>query len=149
MFSKKNEESPRQKNNTPSGFAINSIEKGTVIIGEVQAAGNFRVDGNVKGTIRCQAKLVIGPSGMVDGDVECQNAEISGGFKGKIAVSETLHLSSSASFEGEATTGKISIESGAKYHGSCSTHNSAAGIKEMKAASNGSDKYAEAEAISA
>jgi cytoskeletal protein CcmA (bactofilin family) len=148
MFNKKTEESPRQKNGSQAGFAINSIEKGTVIIGEVQAAGNFRVDGNVRGTIRCQAKLVIGPSGMVEGDVECQSAEIAGQFKGKIDITDTLHLSSSASFEGEANTGKISIESGAKYAGICNTHKSTSGIKEMKSAANGKS-YAEAEAISA
>ena len=128
MFGKKPEENQRAAGG--SNFSINSIEKGTVIIGDVQTTGNFRVDGNVKGTIKCKAKLVIGPSGMVEGEISCKNAELSGAFKGKIEIEENFILTSTADFSGECITNKISIESGASFNGSCLTNKSA--IKELK-----------------
>ena len=96
---------------------LNSIEKGTVIIGEVETAGNFRVEGKVKGNIACKSRLVIGNNGVVEGTVTCKDAHVLGTFKGEIKVEGTIHLAETAIFEGNIVTQKIRIESGAVFTG--------------------------------
>ena len=56
---------------------------------------------------------------MVEGDVNSQNADVSGVIKGKTAVSELLFLKSSSKVIGDIVTGKLVVEVGATFTGSC------------------------------
>jgi cytoskeletal protein CcmA (bactofilin family) len=96
------------------------IGAGTVIEGDVTTSGDIRIDGSLTGSIKVKGKLVIGISGSVDGEVHCQNADISGTMKGKITVSELLSLKASAKLIGDIITNKIAVEPGATFSGSCS-----------------------------
>lgn len=108
------------KNNGPEGTSVNLIGAGTVIQGDVTTSGDLRIDGTLTGTVKVKGKLVIGTSGSVDGEVACQNADISGALKGKITVSELLSLKVSAKLTGDIITNKIAVEPGATFTGSCS-----------------------------
>lgn len=107
------------KNNveTPS---VNIIGAGTFIEGDITTNGDMRIDGSLTGTINVKGKLVVGSSGMVEGEIICQNADISGTIKGKIGVAELLSLKSSSKLNGDIITNKIAIEPGAAFSGSCS-----------------------------
>lgn len=104
---------------TDSG-SVNIIGAGTSIEGDVVSSGDIRIDGNLKGTLKTRGKLVVGPSGSVEGEVSCQNADISGNLRGKLVVTDLLALKSTAKLSGEITTGKLAIEPGADFSGSCS-----------------------------
>lgn len=108
--------------------AINRIVEGTQIQGDIQCESNLRIDGLFKGDILTKGRLVIGPSGKVDGTVTCQHADIEGLIEGKIAVQQLLSLKSTARIEGDIITDKLSIEPGAVFTGSCSM---GAKVKEM------------------
>jgi cytoskeletal protein CcmA (bactofilin family) len=97
----------------------NTIVSGTTIKGEISAGGDFRIDGTLVGSINCKGKIVIGQSGTIEGEVQCQNADISGTINAKILVEQLISLKSTASLTGDVVTGKISIEPGAKFNGSC------------------------------
>jgi cytoskeletal protein CcmA (bactofilin family) len=97
----------------------NTIVSGTTIKGDVSASGDFRIDGTLIGSIKCKGKIVVGETGTIEGEIECQNADLSGTIKAKINVEELLALKASAKFNGEVVTNKISIEPGAKFSGSC------------------------------
>jgi len=56
---------------------------------------------------------------VVEGEIICQNADIEGSVKAKLQVSELLTLKSESNFEGDVTTGKLAIEPGAKFSGTC------------------------------
>ena len=96
------------------------MAQGTSIVGDVKSNGDFRIDGTLKGTLSVKGKLVVGPSGHIEGQIECQNADVSGEIKGKINVSELLMLRSSAKINGDIFTGKIAIEPDAQFTGTCS-----------------------------
>jgi len=98
---------------------INLIGKGTMIIGDLKANGDIRIDGSLNGKLHGKGRVVIGPSGTVEGEIHCQNAEISGIVKGKISVADLLSLKASAKVHGDIQTSKISIEPGALYTGNC------------------------------
>lgn len=107
------------KSTVTEGTSINLIGNGTSITGDITSNGDVRIDGNLKGNISITGKLVIGPSGTLEGNVQCQNADISGEVKGRLNVAELLSLKATAKMEGDIVTGKISIEPNATFTGTC------------------------------
>jgi cytoskeletal protein CcmA (bactofilin family) len=105
-----------KENETPS---INLLGSGTTVKGEIRLNGDFRIDGTFIGTINCKGKVVVGPTGAVEGEVICQNADFSGEIKATVKVAELLTIKESAKFNGDITTNKLSIEPGAKFSGNC------------------------------
>lgn len=116
MFQKK--QKIMAKNNL-SETKPNTIVSGTVIKGEIITDGDFRIDGTLVGSISSKGKIVIGQSGSIEGEIICQNADISGKIKAKVKVEQLLTLKSSAQLNGDVTTDKLAIEPGAKFTGSC------------------------------
>ena len=98
---------------------INIITDGTVIKGDIIATGDFRLDGTLQGNIQINGKLVIGDSGIVNGNVLCQNANIIGTVNGNLSVKELLSLHTSACVRGDILINKLSIEPGAVFTGKC------------------------------
>ena len=103
----------------PETPSINIIGAGTVIEGDIKSDGDVRIDGTLNGSLNIKGKLVIGTTGIVDGEASCQNADISGIITGKIKVSELLSLKATSKLTGDITTNKLSIEPGANFSGSC------------------------------
>jgi len=107
------------KNTQPESSAINLIGNGTQITGDIHSSGDVRIDGVLHGNLTLKGRLVIGVTGKIEGNVICQNADLSGEIKGKISVSETLSLKNTAKILGDIVTGKIAIEPGAVFTGTC------------------------------
>ncbi|MBL4587405.1 MAG: polymer-forming cytoskeletal protein [Flavobacteriales bacterium] len=98
----------------------NHINSYTIIEGSIKATGNLRIDGTLRGSLECQGRVVIGNSGVIEGDIKCENAEIEGNIKANVTVSDLLTLKSTARVNGDIVTKKLSIEPGATFSGSCS-----------------------------
>jgi cytoskeletal protein CcmA (bactofilin family) len=105
-----------KENEVPS---INLLGSGTMVKGEIKLNGDFRIDGTFIGSIQCKGKVVVGPTGMIEGEINCQNADFSGEIKATVKVAELLTLKESAKFTGDITTNKLAIEPGAKFSGNC------------------------------
>ena len=99
--------------------AVNMIGKGTSIKGDIRSDGDFRVDGTLHGSIQSTGKIVVGVSGVIEGDITCQNADFSGQVKAVIRVKELLSLKATSKVNGEVHTSKLAIEPGAKFSGTC------------------------------
>lgn len=104
---------------TLSSGKVNTIVEGTHIEGVIQSEGNFRIDGSLKGDVNIKGRLIIGPSGVIEGKVHCQNAEIEGNFKGNIQVSELLYLKATAKIYGDSSFNKLRVEEGALLECTC------------------------------
>jgi cytoskeletal protein CcmA (bactofilin family) len=104
---------------------INIIGNGTIIKGDIKASGDMRIDGTLIGSVTSKGKVVVGTTGNVEGEIICQSADFSGNIKAKVMVAELLAMKASANLNGEVSTGKISIEPGAKFTGSCNMNVSA------------------------
>jgi cytoskeletal protein CcmA (bactofilin family) len=99
---------------------VNLINEGTVIEGEIHSKGDLRIDGTLKGIVHSDSKVVIGTSGIVEGNVHCNIADIHGKIDGTITVKDILFLKSSSKIDGDIKTGKLVVETGAMFNGSCS-----------------------------
>lgn len=107
----------------------NKIGKNTSIIGDVISDGDFRIDGNVEGTIKTNGRVIIGSCGSVSGKVECGNADIEGKFSGELVVSGLLSLKSTAYITGNVIISKLSVEPGADFNAICAMKGA---VKELK-----------------
>ena len=134
MFSNNNN---NMKNSNNTSSVVNMIGNGTVITGDIQSKSDIRIDGILKGSVKTEGKLVVGSTGVVEGDVVCVSADVSGEIKAKIIVSQLLSLKSTSKLNGDIITNKLSIEPGASFSGSCSM---GAVIKDIKHAEKQDNK---------
>lgn len=112
--------SKNNKNGEGEFGTHNQIAKGTRIQGDIKTQGVLRIDGTLVGSIESTGKVVVGPSGSIEGSIQCTSANVSGEVKAKVIVKDLLELQSSAKLHGEITVGKLSIEPGAMFSGTCS-----------------------------
>lgn len=98
---------------------VNIITAGTKIKGDITATGDFRLDGTLEGNIQLNGKLVVGDTGVVKGNIMCQNANIIGMVDGNLSVKELLSLHATARISGDILINKLSIEPGAVFTGRC------------------------------
>jgi len=107
------------KNSSDQPNRLNRFVEGTNIKGDLVSDSNIRLDGELIGDLTTTGKLVVGPTGKITGNIICANADIEGTIIGTIKVDEFLQLKATANYKGEITTGKISIEKGAEFTGTC------------------------------
>ena len=107
------------KYNETDSTTINLISCGTEIVGDINSAGDIRIDGGLTGNVSTKGKIVIGPTGKIIGEITCKNSEISGIIEGKISVGQLLNLKASSKITGDIITSKLSIEPGAIFSGTC------------------------------
>jgi cytoskeletal protein CcmA (bactofilin family) len=129
MFTSKEEKRVAEEISNSS----NAIGKGTFLEGNIETYGNIRIEGKVTGHVKSKSKVVLGNSAQVQGNITSLNADIEGEVKGKIEVAELLVLKATAVIHGDIVTGKLVVEPGAVFNGSCKM---GATIKEIKIGEN-------------
>lgn len=111
-----------KKNTVTSANEANSINvfgAGTTVEGNITSKGDVRIDGKLIGAINTAAKVVLGESGVIEGDLVAKGADISGTVNGNVRVEGVLLLKSSARINGDIRTNKLQIESGGMFNGKC------------------------------
>ena len=98
---------------------INMVGEGAVLEGALTAPGDIHVRGEVRGSVHAHGKVVIAHEGYVEGQVKAQNADIAGRVDGDVHVESRLILKGPARINGNLFTGRLVIEEGAVYNGSC------------------------------
>ncbi|MDH5491293.1 MAG: polymer-forming cytoskeletal protein [Myxococcales bacterium] len=116
MFGKKNQ-----------GATI--VGAGDRIEGTLTIAGTLHVDGEIRGDVRAEGHVSIGPEGVVEGDLEAHEVTVAGRVEGRIAVSGHLHMLETGLVRGDAFFGSLQVERGGLIHG----HTAAASTEEPRA----------------
>ena len=107
-------------NNSELNGQYSRIESTTKFKGDIISDADFRIDGELEGTIKIKGKLIVGKNGKLNGVIDCNTADIEGSIKGSLKATNTLSLKSSSKIEGEVFIGKLIVEAGATFNASCS-----------------------------
>ncbi|MGE5109180.1 MAG: bactofilin family protein [Sphingobacteriales bacterium] len=120
MFSSKSKETPmEQTTKTTTSTSASIIAAGTEITGNIICDGDIRIDGVLNGNVNTAAKVILGPEGTVNGDIEAKQADVMGKVKGKIIIADILNLKGKALIDGDIYTGQLQVEPTASFNGSC------------------------------
>jgi cytoskeletal protein CcmA (bactofilin family) len=125
MFNKEKTSSHSEKSSSNSATLISS---GTILKGDVKSENDLRIDGTIHGHVRSSAKIIVGPSGFVEGNIEGANADITGKVKGNITVKELLQLREQCNVEGNINATKLQIDPTAVFNGKCQMGPQAASV---------------------
>lgn len=99
---------------TLNGF----VDSGCTIRGELEFKTYFRVDGRIEGKVRSQAELVVGESGVIEGELEVARCVIGGEVRGTIRSTEQVMLHATAKVWADIQTPALVMEDGAFLEGS-------------------------------
>ena len=105
--------------NKADGEILSFLGKNTEISGDISFSGSMRVDGAVKGSIQSDASLIVGPSGMVDAEVNVRKVVVNGEFHGVIRAADRVEIHKEGKVFGDIYTPCLIIEAGATFEGSC------------------------------
>lgn len=115
MFNSKENHTP-----TSSEGSITAISSGTKIKGDLDCSGDVRIDGTLIGNIKCASKIIIGPKGIIEGNINGNTADVMGQVKGHISMSGQLNLLGKCIVEGNLHVSKLQIAPEVKFNGNCS-----------------------------
>ena len=109
-----------KKSNAHGSLATMSIiGSGVTINGDINSTADIRVDGILKGNITSTARVFIGADAVVEGEIECQQADVHGQVKGNIKAAEILYLRDKSTLLGDIHAGKLHVEPSANFNGHC------------------------------
>ncbi len=98
---------------------ISLLGKGAELTGEISFTNGLRVEGTIKGKVRSEATLEIGPGGIVDADVTIRKISINGEFRGVIHASDRVEIRKNGKVSGDIFSPCLIIEAGAIFDGQC------------------------------
>lgn len=98
---------------------LSYLGKGTELNGDVSFTSGLRVDGVIKGKVRSEALLEIGPAGRVEAEVAVRRVLIRGEFHGAIHASDRVEILKDGKVFGDIFSPCLIIEAGAVFEGRC------------------------------
>lgn len=109
------------------------IAEGVEVEGKINCPGSLRIDGLVKGEIITGKDITIGKEGNVEASIKTTNAIVAGTYKGDMAASGEVEVSSSGKFIGNLTQrdALLTISRGGLFKGESSI-NSASEVFKSK-----------------
>jgi cytoskeletal protein CcmA (bactofilin family) len=111
---------PKTKENATQGpVSISIISSDAVIKGDIQSQGDIRIDGKLIGNVQCNAKIIVGKEGRVEGNLIGSQAEILGYVKGSIKMSGQLNLNEQAVVHGDVHVSKLKMDNTVVFNGKC------------------------------
>ncbi len=115
---------------------ISIIGPGMRVVGDCDTEGTLRIEGSVEGTVRAGKAVVVGKDGVVDGDIDTQDAVIGGHITGSIVAESRLELQATCVIEGEIRARRIKLEEGGVVNGTVTTGEAAASRTERTQATD-------------
>ena len=100
-----------------SNGSTSLLSKEVKLEGDIQGSENLQVEGRFKGSIKLSGDVLVGPTGVVDADVEADNIVIQGRINGNVMARKQLQIQSSGRLVGDCTAQSIDIKEGALFEG--------------------------------
>jgi len=92
---------------------ISIVGMGMKFVGDCETDGALRIEGTVEGSVRAGGEVVIGPKGVVQGDVHARDATVAGTVTGRLIADGRLELRDTSRLDGEVFAARIRVGDGA------------------------------------
>ena len=102
-----------------AGSSSNTLTLDSHLVGSLEVPGSLEVLGHVRGPIRVGEAIYVGPSAVVEGDIEARSARIAGQVEGNLTAHEGVDLLTGARLTGDVLARSFRIEDGAIFKGQC------------------------------
>lgn len=98
------------------------IGAGSTLVGDLTFSGGLRIDGTVRGSVRCvggegAGMLVISDQGVVEGEVRAAHLVVSGRIVGPVYTTEVVELQPKARVNGDVHYRALEMHNGAIVEG--------------------------------
>lgn len=95
------------------------IGKDAQSTGDFVSEGSVRIDGKINGNVTVTGTLIVGATGVINGDVSARDVVIGGEVMGNLTAPEKAELTETARILGDITTKVIVIDEKAVFQGRC------------------------------
>jgi cytoskeletal protein CcmA (bactofilin family) len=97
------------------------IGAGSTLVGDLTFTGGLRIDGTVRGAVRCggegEGMLVISEQGVVEGEIRAAHLVVSGRITGPVYTTELVELQPNARVSGDLHYRALEMHHGAIVEG--------------------------------
>ncbi len=94
------------------------IAEGVVLEGNVNIKDSARIEGTIKGNVTGDGEIIVGETGIIEGDVECNQIIVYGKVRGNINA-KRVYLKAKSEVNGDLNVNILVVEEGAIYNGRC------------------------------
>lgn len=93
------------------------ICKSFTLHGSIKRTHAIRIEGTIIGNIEQADTVIIGETGMIEGNVNTKRLIVFGHIEGDVLASESVTIGSSGQITGKLTTQSLNLDHGAIYDG--------------------------------
>ena len=95
------------------------LGRGSEFEGKLRFEGTVRIDGKFRGEVHSEGTLIVGDQATIDGDIDVNDAIISGEVKGNVKAKTRVELHAPAKLFGNLQTPVLVMEEGVMFDGNC------------------------------
>jgi cytoskeletal protein CcmA (bactofilin family) len=103
--------------NISSNASKNVLASDVEIKGNLKFSGELTLEGKLEGEIQSDGTLLLGESGVVNGNVNVNAVVIRGKINGNVTAKDKIELKSKAELFGDLRSSKLAIEEGVTFVG--------------------------------
>lgn len=108
---------PLSSSPTRSVESLTLIDRYTAVEGTLTSSRDIRIEGEFRGTLRCEGSIQVAEGAHVDATVEANLITVAGILQGVIDCRGKFHILRSGHVSGTITTGVLVIEEGGRCEG--------------------------------
>ncbi len=111
---------------------MNVFHKGSTIDGKIRVNGSIRIDGKLKGEIEATESVIVGETGVIEGDIKAKEANISGKCTGQVVIENCVLLHATAEIDGDIKCKKLVVDEGVTIDGNITMKDKSRNVQEEK-----------------
>jgi cytoskeletal protein CcmA (bactofilin family) len=99
------------------GGGTSVIAPGMKVVGDVETTGILKIEGTVQGSIRGARQVMLGRTGVIQGDVQAEEVILGGRVIGTVTATERVEIQNNSVIEGDVHTRSIVVFEGGVLNG--------------------------------
>lgn len=111
VFGRKTEKSQ------PGSEGYSVLDGQIVVRGDIETEGTLRIDGRLEGNVLKAGSLVVGPTGVIVGNVRATETVVCGTVEGSLEVERRVELEATATVIGDISADTILVHEGGTVRG--------------------------------